>query len=57
MLLIRGISLSRSLSSMSPDDGVTPFALDPDFDYDNIQQTERFSVARALTDGEFYDRT
>ena len=27
-------------------DSVTPFSLDPDFDYESIAQTERFSVAR-----------
>ena len=35
---------------------VTPFALDPEFDYDSIPHTERFSVARALVEGEYYDR-
>ena len=31
--------------------------MDPDFDYDApIPNTERFSVARALVEGEFYDR-
>ena len=28
---------------------VTPFSLDPDFDYESIPHTERFSVARELT--------
>ena len=37
-------------------DGVVPFQLDEDFDYDNVPQTERFSVARARAEGEFYDR-
>ena len=37
-------------------DGVVPFTLDPDFDYDSIAHTERFSIARALVEGEFYDR-
>ena len=35
---------------------VTAFSLDPDFDYDTIEQTERFSIQRALAEGEFYDR-
>ena len=36
---------------------VGAFSLDPDFDYDNVKLTgEKFSVARALVEGEFYDR-
>ena len=39
------------------EEAVMPFQLDPDFDYDApVPNTERFSVARALVEGEFYDR-
>jgi len=40
-----------------PED-VAPFALDPEFDYDAtpVGNTQRFSVARALVEGEYYDR-
>ena len=39
------------------EEAVMPFQLDPDFDYDApIPNTERFSVSRALVEGEFYDR-
>ena len=38
-------------------DTVAPFALDPNFDYDApIENTPRFSVARALVEGEYYDQ-
>ena len=36
---------------------VEPFTLDPNFDYDApVPHVERFSVARALREGEYYDR-
>jgi len=39
------------------EEAVMPFQLDPDFDYDApVPNSERFSVARALVEGEFYDR-
>lgn len=38
------------------EDEVAPFELDPTFDYDSIKHTPRFSVARALVEGEYYDR-
>jgi hypothetical protein len=39
------------------EEAVMPFQLDADFDYDApVPNTERFSVARALVEGEFYDR-
>jgi hypothetical protein len=34
---------------------VEPFSIDPDFDYDAVQLTVRFSVERARVEGEFYD--
>ena len=37
-------------------EAVVAFSLDPDFDYENIKLTERFSVERALKEGEYYDK-
>jgi hypothetical protein len=37
------------------EEAVVAFALDPDYDYDRVAHTERFSVARARVEGEFYD--
>jgi len=36
-------------------DAIAPFSLDPDFDYENVQLSERFTIERALREGEFYD--
>ena len=39
-------------------EGVEAFSLDPGFDYENVKCTgQRFSVDRAMREGEFYDRT
>ena len=37
-------------------DAVSPFRIDPSFDYDAVPITQRFSVERALVEGEYYDR-
>ena len=48
---------ARETSDDVEEDEVAPFALDPDFDYDRPRpNTERFTVARALVEGEYYDR-
>ena len=38
------------------EDAISAFELDPAFDYDSIKITPRFSVAKALQLGEYYDR-
>ena len=35
---------------------VTPFELEADFDDEHVELHERFSIARALVEGEYYDR-
>ena len=37
-------------------ENVEAFSLDPSFDYDNVKCSERFSVEKAMRQGEFYDR-
>ena len=37
-------------------ESVEAFSLDPSFDYDNVKCSERFSVEKAMRQGEFYDR-
>jgi hypothetical protein len=34
---------------------VEPFFIDPNFDYDAVELTVRFSVERARIEGEYYD--
>ena len=57
------LPMPRTTPPMSPiagakkEDAVAPFSLDPSFDYDApVENTTRFSVARALEEGEYYDR-
>lgn len=46
-----------SANAAENEDACTPFSLDPDFDYDApVAPSERFSVARALVEGEYYDK-
>ena len=51
---------SDAAANADADDGATPvapFALDPDWDYDApVKRHEKFSVARALLEGEYYDK-
>ena len=50
-------SAASDLAPTAGGDTVAPFALDPNFDYDApIENTPRFSVARALVEGEYYDQ-
>ena len=45
------------IAGAKKEDAVAPFSLDPSFDYDApVENTTRFSVARALEEGEYYDR-
>ena len=49
---------SHAPTTMGQAEGeVAAFSLDPLFDYDNVQCSERFSVETAMREGEFYDRS